>query len=51
MSDHREHSAGTVSGCRQCAKIAYEPSLYATLLMFSRAPDTMRIDAAQIVST
>ena len=51
MSDHREHSAGTVSGCRQCMKIAYEPSWYATLLSFSQVPDLLRIGAAQIVST
>jgi hypothetical protein len=36
MSDHREHQPGTVSGCWQCTKVAYEPSWYASLLTFSQ---------------
>ena len=34
MSEHREHKAGTVSGCKDCAALAYEPSWYASLLAF-----------------
>ncbi len=51
MSEHKELSAGMVSGCRQCMRIAHEPSWYATLLSFSRINKTARIGAAQIVST
>ncbi len=51
MSEHKEHSAGTVSGCRQCMKLAYEPSWYATLLSFSQVPDIGRLGSAQIVNT
>lgn len=51
MSEHTEHSVGTVSGCRQCMKIASEPSWYASLLTFSQVRDTMRMDSAPTVST
>lgn len=49
--EHEEHSAGTVSGCWHCTKIAYEPSWCASLLTFSQVRDTVRIGAAQTVST
>lgn len=51
MSEHTEHSVGTVSGCWQCMKIAYEPSWYASLLTFSQVRDTMRMGSAPTVST
>jgi hypothetical protein len=30
--DHTTHRARTVTGCRECDDISYEPSWYATLL-------------------
>ena len=54
MSEHKkheEHSAGTVSGCWHCTKIAYEPSWYASLLTFSQVRDSVQIGAVQTVST
>lgn len=51
MSEHTEHSVGTVSGCWQFMTIAYEPSWYASLLTSSQVRDTMRIGSAQSVST
>ena len=29
---HETHRAGTAKGCKECSKLAYEPSWYATLL-------------------
>jgi hypothetical protein len=51
MSTHREHKAGTVSGCWHCTKVAYEPSWYASLLAFSQAPAVVQIDQAQTVGS
>ena len=50
MSEHREHQAGTVSGCWHCAKVAYEPGWYASLLTFSAATTTVRLEEAQTVN-
>ena len=50
MSKHREHQAGSVSGCWQCTRIAYEPSWYASLLAFSRGRDIVRVEEPQTVS-
>jgi hypothetical protein len=30
--EHRDHPPGTVSECRQCAALAYEPGWYASLI-------------------
>jgi hypothetical protein len=51
MSEHREHQAGTVSGCWHCTKVAYEPSWYASLLAFSQAPSATQARHAQTVSS
>ena len=51
MSNHREHEAGTVSGCWRCARIAYEPSWYASLLAFSQGRDGVRLQEAQTVGS
>ena len=51
LRGHEEHSAGTVSGCWHCTKIAYEPSWYASLLTFSQVRDTVRFGVVQTVST
>jgi hypothetical protein len=32
--EHQLHRPGTVSGCRDCVTIAYEPSWYAALAAF-----------------
>ena len=45
MGDHREHQPGTVSGCRVCAGIAYEPGWYASLLTFAQAGRQMEAGA------
>jgi hypothetical protein len=42
MSEHREHEAGTVSECRQCAALAYEPSWYASLTTWAQAGGSAR---------
>ena len=49
MGEHREHAAGTVSGCRHCVTVAYEPSWYASLLAFAEGREVMRLEAAQTV--
>ncbi|HVF08248.1 MAG TPA: hypothetical protein VNC60_06700 [Actinomycetota bacterium] len=50
-AQHADHIAGTVSDCRACTSVAYEPSWYASLLIVARALGADRIGAAQIVST
>jgi hypothetical protein len=32
--DHTTHRAGTVAGCRDCQRMAYEPGWYASLVAF-----------------
>jgi hypothetical protein len=32
--DHATHRAGTVAGCRDCQRMAYEPGWYASLVAF-----------------
>jgi hypothetical protein len=34
--EHRDHPPGTVSECRQCAALAYEPGWYASLIIWSQ---------------
>lgn len=46
MSDHADHQAGTLSGCRHCTKVAYEPSWYASLLAFSQHSKTTHFEGA-----
>ncbi|MGH2539835.1 MAG: hypothetical protein ACRDGK_04895 [Actinomycetota bacterium] len=50
MSDHREHETGTMSDCRQCATVAYEPGWYATLLSFAQDRESLRLSRAQPVN-
>jgi hypothetical protein len=32
--DHKMHRAGTVAGCPECQRMAYEPGWYASLVAF-----------------
>ena len=49
MGDHANHQAGTMSECRLCATLAYEPGWYASLLSFSTGRDGVRLQEAQTV--
>ncbi|MGZ8630405.1 MAG: hypothetical protein ACXWZF_05495 [Actinomycetota bacterium] len=51
MNDHREHQAGTRSDCRQCAKVAYEPGWYATLLGFAQVREAVRLERVRPVTS
>ncbi len=48
---HGDHIAGTVSACRACTSVAYEPSWYASLLIVASALGAEQIGASQIVNT
>jgi hypothetical protein len=34
MEHHKMHRAGTVAGCPECQRMAYEPGWYASLVAF-----------------
>ena len=34
--DHSTHKPGTVRGCKECSKDAYEPGWYAAMLSFTK---------------
>ncbi len=36
MGEHLGHKVGTVSDCKDCTAVAYEPSWYASLLAFGQ---------------
>jgi len=47
MGDHSNHQAGTMSECRLCAAIAYEPGWYASLVSFAAGRDGVRLDGGR----
>jgi hypothetical protein len=47
MGDHTNHQAGTMSECRSCAALAYEPGWYASLLSFSTGRDGVRLEGSR----
>ncbi len=47
MGDHSNHQAGTMSGCRLCAAIAYEPGWYASLVSFASGRDGVRLEGGR----
>jgi hypothetical protein len=50
MNDHRDHRAGSLSECRQCATIAYEPSWYAALVGFAQLREAVRLERVRHTS-
>ena len=44
---HETHRAGTDKGCKECARLAYEPSWYATLL--THAGDDLLVEVGEDV--
>ena len=51
MNDHGEHEAGMLSECRTCAKVAYEPGWYATLLGFAQVREAVRLQGVRSVTS
>jgi len=43
--DHSRHQPGTVRGCKECSRFAYEPGWYATLAT-AGAPQPMLVLAS-----